>query len=101
MEQASGRDLRRFFETWIYGAAVPRVKFESQITGGEARLRFEQRGEIADVPVTVTIAYASGASEDVVIPLTERVTERTVPVKSGVRAILANADNAALVEIER
>jgi hypothetical protein len=49
----------------------------------------------------VTIAYASGASEDVVIPLTERVTERTVPVKSGVRAILANADNAALVEIER
>jgi hypothetical protein len=101
MEKATGRDLRRFFDVWIYGAAVPRVKFETQMSGGEAHLRFEQRGELADVPVTVTITYASGASEEIVVPLTDRVTDRTVPVKPGVRAILANADNGALVEIER
>jgi hypothetical protein len=55
MEKASGRDLRRFFETWIYGTSIPRLKFSYRVAGTEAEVRFEQRGEPADVPVGVTI----------------------------------------------
>ena len=101
MEQTSGRDLERFFETWLYGASIPRLKFSYHITGAEAAVRFEQRGEAVDVPITVTVDYTSGATEDIVIALSDQITERKLPLKGTVRAITANADNGALVEIER
>jgi hypothetical protein len=101
MEKASGRDLQRFFETWIYGASIPRLKFSYRVSGTEAAVRFEQRGEPVDVPVSVTITYTSGATEDVLIALSAPLTERTLPLRGAVRAIVANADNGALVEIEK
>jgi hypothetical protein len=101
MEQSSGRHLERFFETWLYGASIPRLKFSYHVTGAEAALRFEQHAEAVDVPITVTVAYLSGATEEIVIVLADLVTERTLPLKGPVRSITANADNAALVEIER
>jgi hypothetical protein len=101
MEKASGRDLRRFFESWIYGATIPRVKFDYRVDGQEARLRFEQRDSPVDVPITVTVIYTTGPSDDVVVPLVERITEHTIALKRNVRSILVNADNAALVEIEK
>jgi hypothetical protein len=101
MEAESGRDLRPFFETWIYGTSIPRVKFGYQISGQEARVVFEQRTDPVVVPVTVTITYTTGSSEDIVVQLTERTTEQTIALKAAVRTIVANADNAALVDIER
>ena len=55
-----GRDLRRFFETWIYGAAIPRVRFDYRIAGQDAQLRFEQLDDPVDVALTVTVSYANG-----------------------------------------
>ena len=101
MEQVSGRDLRRFFEAWIYGSEIPTVKFEYRVDGASAKVQFEQRGNPVDVPITVTIEYADGTSEEVVVPLSEKLTERTIPLKGAVRTIAANDDNAALVNIER
>ena len=44
----------------------------SDAAGGlEVILRFEQEGEIFDVPVTVTLNYRSGASEDIIVPVTD------------------------------
>jgi len=101
MERASGRALNRFFESWIYGAAIPRIKFSTHVTGGAAVVRFEQHADPVDVPVTVTISYTSGTTEEVIVTLADKVTERTLPLKGAVRSVTANADNAALVEIER
>jgi hypothetical protein len=101
MEKASGRDLQRFFDAWVYGFAVPQLKFSYRVSGTEATVRFEQHGEPVDVPVTVTVTYTSGATENVVVPLASKHTEQTIPLKGPVRSIAANADNAALVEIER
>ena len=77
------------------------MKFAYRVTGSEAVVRFEQKGDVVDVPVTVTVAYTSGQSEDIVVALGDHVTERTLPLKGAVRLITANGDNAALVEIER
>jgi aminopeptidase N len=101
MERASGRDLVGFFDTWIYGSAVPKLKFASHVSGGSALLRFEQRGEPVDVPITVQIEYSSGGREELVVALSDKLTERTVPVTGPVRSITANADNGALVEVEK
>jgi hypothetical protein len=101
MEKASGRDLHRFFETWIYGASIPRLKFSYRVMGTEAAVRFEQRGQPVDVPISVTITYTSGTTEGVLIALSDQITERTLPLRGTVRAIMANTDNGALVEIEK
>ncbi len=101
MEKVSSRDLQRFFDTWVYGFAVPHVKFSYHLNGDEATVRFEQHAEPVDVPITVTVTYASGATDNVVVILDDKHTERTIPLKGPVRTIAANTDNAALVEIDR
>ena len=84
MEAASGASLERFFERWIYGVDIPRLRFSTRERtaddGGPVTLRFEQQGEIFDVPVTVTLIGASGERRDVIVKVTERVTEVTVPI---------------------
>jgi len=101
MEKVSGRDLQRFFDTWVYGFSVPHVKFSYHVTESEATVRFEQHAEPVDVPITVTVTYASGATDNVVVILADKHTERAIPLKGPVRTISANADNAALVEVDR
>jgi hypothetical protein len=101
MQKASGTDLTAFFDSWIYGANVPVLGFSSTVNGGEARLRFEHRGVVMPTPVTVSIAYTDGTSEDVIVPVTERVAERTIELRGAVRTIEANRDYGAVAEIEK
>jgi aminopeptidase N len=101
MEQASNRDLRPFFEAWIYGASIPRLKVTHTQKEEGLLLRFEHRLEVVHVPVTVAITYVTGETEEIVVPVTERVVERTVPLKGTVRKVEVNADHAALAEIEK
>jgi aminopeptidase N len=101
MERASSRDLSSFFEGWIYGSDVPRLRFTSTVTGTEAQLRFEHRGEMIPVPVTVSITYTDGQTEEIVVPVTESVVERRVTLKKAVRSIDANRDHAAVATISK
>ena len=63
-------------------------------------LRFTQTGEIFDLPVTVTLVFQSGARRHLVVPVTDRVVEMTVPLEEPLRTIELNTDNAALAEID-
>ena len=101
MEKTSGRDLGRFFDTWVFGSDIPTLKFTSHVTGSDATLRFEEHAEAVDVPITVTITYADGSSENILFILADKHTERTVRLKGEVKTIAANLDNAALVEIDK
>ena len=101
MEKAALRNLDRFFATWIFGSDIPHLKFTSKVSGTDAVVRFEQPADPVDVPVTVTVTYASGLTENIVVILSEKHTERTLPLKGPVRSITANSDNAALVEIDK
>lgn len=100
MEQSSGRSLQRFFDTWIFGSEIPRASFSYHVTGTQAVIRFEQRGEPVEVPVTVTVTYRSGITEDLTVVLSEKQTERTLALQGPVRRITANGDNAALVVLD-
>jgi hypothetical protein len=101
MEAASHRELKPFFEGWIYSASLPRLKFHHELTEGGVLVRFEHRGDVIHVPVTVTVTYATGETEDVVVPVTERVVERTIPARGAVRKVEANSDFAALADVDR
>ena len=95
-EAESHRPLDRFFTRWIYGALLPHLRFTYKIEPDAVVVRFEQVGDLFDVPVTVTLEYAN-SSTDVIVPITEPITEQRIPVKGIVKDVEANRDNAAPV----
>src|SRR5688572_29681953 len=91
LEAESGLVLDRFFERWIYGTEIPRVTYRSTVKEREVLVRFEQTGNLVfDFPVTVTLTYADGRTVDVVVPVTDKVTERTIPAEAQVRQVQIN-----------
>ena len=101
MEKVSGRALSEFFDAWIYGAEIPSLGFQTTLSARELRVRFEHRREVAPVPVTVSIVYRDGRTDDFVVAVTEQVVERTLPLTGSVRSVDVNRDYAALADISR
>ncbi len=106
MEQESGRSLERFFERWIYGSSLPGLtlahRVEPDASGKqEVVLRFEQTGEIFDLPVTVTLQYGDRRSVDVRVLLTDRVVEQRVPLEGQLRGVEVSDDHGALAEVRK
>ena len=101
MEAASGRDLERFFERWIYDSSLPRLKFFSALDGQEVVVRFEQTGEVFDIPVTVTLTYTDGKTAEHVVAVTGPTVEARLPLTGTLRSVDANLDGAAVALIER
>ncbi len=99
-EAEAERDLDRFFDRWIYGSSLPRMKFSYTVDREAVTVRFEQVGETFDVPVTVTLEYGN-SSADIVVPVTEQVTTRRIPIAGALRGVEANGDNAAPVVFVR
>jgi Peptidase family M1 domain len=100
MEAASGRSLERFFERWIYNSSLPRLTFNHRVEGSELVLHFEQTGEVFDVPVTVVLNYGDRKST-VVVPITERVVDKRVPLEGTLRGVEINKDDGTLAEINK
>ena len=101
MEAESGRVLDRFFERWIYGSSIPRVRYQTTIGERDVRVRFEQTGNLVfDLPVTVTLTYADGRIANVTVPVTEMEVERSIPIDDVVRRVQINLDGAALAEFD-
>lgn len=109
MEEESGVSLERFFERWIYGSRVPVIRFTSRVGDSldpaagapSVTLRFEQGDEVFDVPVTVTLVYASGARRSIAVLLADKLTERVVPLEDRLVAVEVNSDHSALAEFVR
>ena len=100
MEAESGRVLDRFFERWIYGSDIPRIRYSSTDwrQAGRRALRTGRR-HVFDMPVTVTLTYADGRTSDVVVPVTEAVWSSAPSQPTGVvRQVQVNQDSAALAE---
>ena len=99
MERESGKPLDRFFQQWIYGATIPRVKVAYRLEGSEVVLRIEQVGEVFDLPVTITLQYVDKKPVDVLVPVTEQVVERRVPLAGVLRGVEISKDDGMLAEI--
>ena len=100
-ESESGRVLDRFFERWVFGTQIPRVRYSSTISAGSVQVKFQQLGDLVfDLPVTVTLTYASGRTTDIIVPLTDAIVEKTIPTTEAVRQVQVNRDSAAIAEFE-
>ena len=101
MEAASGRDLTRFFDRWIYDNGIPRLRYSTAVEGQELVVRFEQAGEIYDVPVTMAVTYADGKTAEFVVIVNEATNEARFPLTGTLRSVEANPDGAAIAIIEK
>ncbi|MGH9409124.1 MAG: M1 family metallopeptidase [Vicinamibacterales bacterium] len=104
MEHASGRPLARFFDDWIYGSTIPRAHVTSTVDSAAhvLRVRVDQlNAQPFDFPVTVTITYADGQTEDVFVAVADKTTTRTIPLRGRVRSIDVNRDGGTLANIVR
>jgi hypothetical protein len=100
MTAEAGRSLERFFERWIYTSGLPRVRYSSSVDGQELIVRFEQNGDIFDIPVTVTINTSEGSREELV-NISDAVVERRFPLSGSLRSVGINDDNGALGHFDR
>jgi aminopeptidase N len=99
--------LDRFFDTWIWSATIPEAHVITQVNAdgktATVRVTSESRpyqigAPPADFPLTISIQYVDGQTEDVTIPVIGGATERQVPLKGLVRRIVAH-DELTLVKL--
>jgi peptidase M1-like protein len=105
MEAEAGQSLERFFTRWIYGSALPHLSFSYRVeaVGGrhEVVLRFDQEGDLFDVPVTVSLQFTDRRVTDVMVPVRDRTVEMRVPLEGTLRAAVINNDTGTLAEIRK
>ena len=97
MEKASGQDLKPFFDAWIYGTDIPHVAVKHVVQGSTATVTIEQRGDVIPVPVTVTLVYAGGNTERLVIPATGRTTTKNLALTGPLRELVVNEEQSLAV----
>ena len=77
------------------------MRYTTTIKSDAVEIGYEQLGEVFDLPVTITLQYADGTSEDAVVALTEASGTAVVPARRPVRGVGVNRDDAALGYFER
>ncbi|MGI8670974.1 MAG: M1 family metallopeptidase [Luteitalea sp.] len=113
-ERESGLALAPFFDRWVYEAEIPTILTswsvveattagaDGQAPGsGSVRLLLEQAARPAPVPLTVTIQYVDGRTEQVLAVARDAITEVMLPVTGRVRELRFNEDFGALARFER
>jgi aminopeptidase N len=105
MEAESGRPLDRFFERWVYNSTLPKLTFSHRVEHGdggqEAVLHFEQKDEIFDVPVVVTLQFTDRRELNVVVPLTDKTVDFRVPFEGVLRSVEIKSDAGGLANVTR
>jgi hypothetical protein len=99
MERESGRSLERFFDRWIFGSTLPKLKVGYHVEGAEVVIHVEQTGELFDVPVTISLQYADRKPVDVTVLVTDRAVDQRVPLEGVLRGIEIGKDDGTMAEI--
>ena len=93
MEAEAHQPLERFFEQWIYGDGLPKLKWSYRVEGKDVVLHVEQTTpEIFDVPLPVTLQYADARPVNVVVPVTDRRVDMRVPLAGTLRGVDVKKD---------
>lgn len=95
MEAESGRPLERFFNGWIYGSALPRIRFTYRVEGDGRGivLHVEQLTEQTfEFPLVVTIRTADQKKVDVMVPVDDHVVDFRAPLTAALKDVEVRTD---------
>jgi aminopeptidase N len=100
-EAVTGRPLTRFFEGWIYGQQIPRIRSAWRADGRDVVVTFEQLdGASFVVPVTVSVELEDRTRQDHLVVIDAETVEVRLPAGGPIRNVRVNDDDAALAEFE-
>jgi Peptidase family M1 domain len=99
-EAEAGRPLDRFFDQWIYGSGLPRLKVQYRVEGSALAVHVDQIDGVFEVPVTLTLQYANGKKADVVIAVRDQSTDQRIPLASTLQSVVVNKDDGILAAID-
>jgi Peptidase family M1 domain len=97
-EVEAGRSLDRFFEQWIYGSTLPRLKVSYKVEGSELAVHVEQIGEVFEVPVSFSVDYDDRRKTNIVVAVSEQTVDRRIPLPARPRSVSINKDDGTLAE---
>ena len=101
MEEASGRDLTRFFRQWLYRGSLPRVEGGWRHTGSavEIELRQTQEGDPFELEIPLALELEPGSTPRVEkVRLTEREAKATIPIEGAPQAVVLDPQIWLLME---
>jgi aminopeptidase N len=98
-EKVSGKDLKWFFDQWLYRPGIPKLMVQKVKEGDTQRLKIVQKGPVYRLPLTIHIAGDSGRLVKESLLLTGRETESTWRGKASASVdVLLDPDNTLLFE---
>ncbi|TBR23322.1 hypothetical protein EPO15_06200 [bacterium] len=62
VEQTTGRNMRKFFDQWVYGQGYPTMetRWAHKADAGKVEVRVRQTGDLFEVPLTVRVTGPGG-----------------------------------------
>lgn len=94
--------LDRFFEQWIRGFTVPRVRliWHMEDDGKTGVIRVEQAKDVFDFPLTVVLQFGDGRSEERTLKIAGALFEERVPLSAPLRKVTVR-DSLSYYEMAR
>lgn len=94
--------LDRFFEQWIRGFTIPRIRlsWSNDEEGKTGVIRVEQTEGVFDFPLTVVVHFADGRSEERTLKVVGQVFEERVPLSSALRRVTVR-DSLSFFKLQR
>jgi hypothetical protein len=83
------RPLARFFDQWILGSAIPKLRVSTRVepSGNAAVVHVEQLAGVFDVPVTLIVAYADGRIEPVTVAVSQATENQRIALTGKIKRI--------------
>jgi len=100
-EKESGRNLHRYFDRWILGQDLPSLTATWKVSENDATVgaTFAQpSARVFDFPITATVEYVDGSSEDHLVVMDAPAMTVSWPLKGKLKRILLNRDKLTPLE---
>jgi hypothetical protein len=98
-EAEAGRPLDKFFDDWIFGSSLPKLKVGYKVEGNTLVVHVEQLAGTFEVPVSFSIEFDDRKKQNVVVAVTERVVDKRIPLLAPPRGVAINKDDGVLADI--
>jgi aminopeptidase N len=104
LEEASGRDLRPYFESWVYGTGLPTLRWSERtekVAGGfRTTVVVRPQGLPGPLPLQVTVTW-SGGRESRTVLLEAEGGSWTIDTPGETRGVTVNDDRGMLARVEK
>ncbi|HTM94161.1 MAG TPA: M1 family metallopeptidase [Flavisolibacter sp.] len=94
-EKISGKNLKWFFDQWLYRPGIPQLLIDREIDKDEVKLRITQQGVKFDFPLEIGIVRTDGSSLKETIPVNSQMIEYKIKVPD-VKSVIIDPDTKLL-----